>query len=292
MPVRASVYVAAVLATGGIWGCSLVSGLDQLDKVQCVGTCDAGDATGSGVDSGETGDASGADGASGSAYRAAVVADNPVGYWRLGDPAGSTTCHAVPGYGTDGTVIGGVTFGVPGALKGDPNTAAQFDGVTGTIDLGNAFTFAGAAPFSWELWVKPTVLDKNFRPFLSSMVFDNDGNPVSGSYMIAYSDTHVPADTFGFERYNASNDVIALDTGGLQVNVWTYIVATSDASGNGVVYMNGVAVLTSTNAGSVPTYIADTILGQLLVGELDEMAIYDHALSAQSVLNHWNAATE
>jgi hypothetical protein len=103
--------------------------------------------------------------------------------------------------------------------------------------------------------------------------------------MVSYS---VSGDTFGFERYNATAAVIALDTPGLKVNVWTYIVATSA----GVVYMDGHPALTDSNVGSVPTYIADTIFGTLLKGELDEVAIYDHVLTADAVLTHWNASMQ
>ena len=294
-----------------------MSGLNQLEKVECVAACDGGpdapsiadgsnvplDAIGAdtsdayaasdamqgladGGDASAGGDAN--EGGSASAYRAAVLADSPVGYWRLGDPVGTTTCQPEDGLGQTGAVVGGVIFGVPGALKGDANTAAQFDGTTGSIDVGGALTFTGAAPFSWEIWVRPAVLDGSFCPFLSSMTFDNDGNPIDGTYMVSYS---VSNQTFGFERYKGTNnDVFALDLGGLQVNVWTYIVGTSDGEGNGIVYMNGASVLSGASSGAVPTYTADTIFGQRFKGDLDEVAIYDHALSAQSVLDHWNAA--
>jgi Concanavalin A-like lectin/glucanases superfamily len=298
-----------------------VSGLNQLEKVDCVSACDGGsdeaslpdgsneaslpdgsndaagvtrpDANGadatSDVNAGspEGGDASVSEGGGASAYRAAVLADSPVGYWRLGDPPGTTSCQPEDGLGSAGAVTGGVIFGVPGALKNDSNTAAQFDGTTGSIDVGAALTFTGTSPFSWEIWVRPAVLDGNFRPFLGSMTFDNEGNPVDGTYMVSYS---VAMQNFGFERYNASNAVFALDSAGLQVSVWTYIVGTSDAAGTGFVYMNGAPVISTGSTGAVPNYAADTIFGLRFKGDLDEVAIYDHALSAQSVLNHWSAA--
>lgn len=271
------VCVVAAIAAASAWSCSLVSGVDKLQKVQCVSVC-------------EGGIPAGPDGAGGSStYRAAVLADSPVGYWRLGDAAGSTTCHDETGHGHDGAVIGGVTLGARGALANDTDTAARFDGTSGTIDLGTTFTFTAGAPFSWEVWVKPSVLDASYRPFLSSMTFDNQGNPVDGSYMVAYS---VGRQTFGFERYRGGTSVIAIDTGDLQANAWTYIVATSDATGHGVVYVNGVPSSSDVNQGSVPAYAASTILGTLLRGELDEVAIYDHPLSAAAVAAHWSAASQ
>jgi hypothetical protein len=319
----------SIVATGVVvvsWSCAIVSGVDQLQKVECLDRCDASvdssgsdasvDSSGSDASVDSSGgdaavDSSGGDAAvdssgapsdgspagtdgsdggiqSGSAYRAAVLADGPVGYWRLGEPPGSTTCHDELNL-HDGVVGGVVVFGATGALAHDPNTAAQFEGA-GTISVGASFTFTADAPFSWEVWVRPAVLNGNYRPFFNSMVFDTNGSPVDGTYMISYSDM---GDTFGFERYNGSAQVvIALDTAGLEVNQWTYIVATSDASGEGVVYMNGVAVIEAKGVGSVPSYNAGTVFGQQFTGELDEIAIYDHALSVEAVMNHWNAGTQ
>jgi hypothetical protein len=278
---------ATMTVAASAWGCSLLSGVDQLQKVGCVGDCDGGASDGSGGNGGagpETG--SGAETGSGSsAYRAAVLADSPIGYWRLGDAPGSDSCHDESGHGHDGTLSkGGVTLGAAGALSNDADTAAQFDG-TGSIDVGGTFTFSGNTPFSWEVWIKATVLDSAYCPFFSSMTFDNNGDPVDGTYMVSYS---VQGDTFGFERYNGGNATIALDTPSLKVNVWAYIVATSD----GVVYVNGSQVISGTNMGNVPTYTADVIFGTRLMGELDEIAIYDHPLSATAVTNHWNASRQ
>src|SRR4051812_34825637 len=58
----------------------------------------------------------------GSAYAAAVLADGPIAYLRLGDPMGGTAADAT-GHGNSGTLGTGHTFGVPGALANDPNTA-------------------------------------------------------------------------------------------------------------------------------------------------------------------------
>ena len=59
-----------------------------------------------------------------SVYRAAVLADSPLAYWRLGETSG-TVAHDETGNGHDGTYVGGVTLGQPGALTGDANTAVS-----------------------------------------------------------------------------------------------------------------------------------------------------------------------
>ena len=56
-------------------------------------------------------------------YAAAVLADGPVAYWRLG--AGSASAVDVTGNGNTGTFLGGVEPGAPGALVGDPDVAMK-----------------------------------------------------------------------------------------------------------------------------------------------------------------------
>ena len=65
-----------------------------------------------------------------------VLADGPVGYWRLGEPAGSLTAADASGNNNPGTCTGGITFGQPGLHGGD--TAALFDGATGRISVTNS----------------------------------------------------------------------------------------------------------------------------------------------------------
>lgn len=65
-------------------------------------------------------------------YRAAVLADQPVAYWRLDD----TDMIARDQLGTNaGTYSGGCTLSVPGAITSDSDTAVGFDGTTCEVDL-------------------------------------------------------------------------------------------------------------------------------------------------------------
>ncbi|MCJ7692985.1 MAG: hypothetical protein MUO22_06170, partial [Sedimentisphaerales bacterium] len=60
------------------------------------------------------------------AYVDVVDALNPLGYWRLGESSGTTATDRAGSY--NGTYSGGVTLGTTGALSGDSDTAASFDG--------------------------------------------------------------------------------------------------------------------------------------------------------------------
>src|SRR5207253_2851301 len=86
-------------------------------------------------------------------YVGAVLKDNPLGYWRLGDTVGSATVADTSGNASTGTVVGGVTLGQTGAL-GDGDKAALFDGVNGKITTSATRLQLAAGPGSIELWVK------------------------------------------------------------------------------------------------------------------------------------------
>src|SRR5207245_2849368 len=66
-------------------------------------------------------------------YAGTVLNDNPLGYWRLGEPGGTTLVDATSNH-LDGSYSGTPTLGVTGALTGDPDTAASFNGTSwGTV---------------------------------------------------------------------------------------------------------------------------------------------------------------
>src|SRR5262245_14583756 len=62
-------------------------------------------------------------------FAAEVLADGPIGFWRLGEAPGSMTAADSSGNGNNGSCSGTITFGQPGFHGGD--TAALFAGVTG-----------------------------------------------------------------------------------------------------------------------------------------------------------------
>src|SRR5579883_3400718 len=92
--------------------------------------------------------------------------DSPSAYWRMGESAGATVVDA-SGNGVNGTYVGGVTHGVPGAIVGDSDTATTFDGQAGTAaDMGDVFQFPGTQALSLECWVKP-VPSADYHGFMS-----------------------------------------------------------------------------------------------------------------------------
>lgn len=89
-------------------------------------------------------------------YRAAVLADSPLSYWRLGEGTGATTAADEQGLQA-GILEGGVTPGVdPSPFAG--RTAMHFDGANCTgVNVSSAVPhYQPSSAVSVEAWVKPS----------------------------------------------------------------------------------------------------------------------------------------
>lgn len=98
-------------------------------------------------------------------YKAAVLDDDPVGYWPMNDPVGTTTVGDASGNGYNGMPKGGVTAGESGPFPGAG--AFKFDGAacTGVSLDAYASEFAWSDPLlTVEVWVNTTRVPQNGSP--------------------------------------------------------------------------------------------------------------------------------
>src|ERR1700733_5006063 len=105
-------------------------------------------------------------------YRDAVIADAPLGYWRLGD-SGNTAHDEMGNY--DGVYSGTCMFGAPGAIADDANAAVVFDGSSCEITLPNQLAFLATAPYSVEAWIDKPAAVSGFRA-----IFAKESRGVTG----------------------------------------------------------------------------------------------------------------
>jgi hypothetical protein len=273
--------VLSIVAIHAGAGCSLFTDLSGFSG----GATDAAPpvADGGPVDA-ESGAPDGADGAIASTYAGEVMADAPLAYLRLDEAAGAVAKDA-SGNGNDATVLGTVTWGVPGAVSA--GTAVRFDGSTSGLDLGHRFDFAGTAAFTLETWVLEDVIDSTFRH-----LFTKDARPASGreEYGVFFYDGSME-----IERYVGGNQVSAGKAANGIVGRWAHVVATYDGAALAM-YVDGV--LTESAADARPQLSKDAsfyagargVGDGVVKGALDEIAIYGTALSAARVKAHFDAA--
>jgi hypothetical protein len=240
------------------------------------------------VDSGSTR----ADGSTGSAYAALVMADSPVAYWRMGAMTG-ITIHDESGHGNDLVLqgaAGSTTLGAAGAIVGDDDTAVRFDGIDGHARAVNAraFDFQNAVPFTIELWAKREVLDggHTFQHMLSEVTG-------SAGQRTGFSLFATPASGItSFEYYAYDGGECSARGALIAAGEWAHYAAVLDASKTLTLYINATAGNPIPIVGPMTLATAQLFIGAESSGDhefpgvIDEVAIYDKALSITQIAAH------
>ena len=164
-------------------------------------------------------------------YPSTVLADNPAGYWRLGELSGTTATNLGSlGAGANGTYTN-VTLGTTGAPLGDADTAASFNGASSALTV--PFTNKlNSAAFSIECWVNPTTASQtNYASPMNARVL--------GSHQ-GYTFYAPPnATSAHWEFWTGSGSSWNTQTGPLLVsNQWAHLVGTYDGTTQSF-YVNG-----------------------------------------------------
>lgn len=222
-------------------------------------------------------------------YRNAVLADGPVGYWRLGETTGTTAADATANANA-GTYLNGVVLGVPGALAADANTAARFDGGNDLVSVGDPASGVldfGTGDFSVEAWFATTVNNesaifgkKSLEPHWQVTVTDDPGH--TGQIRTTFNDG-----TTSRHAYSATR----VDDG-----AWHHLVVVYDRDTATRVYVDGVSA--GSAPGAMPTNISNTAPFQIgktsgyahLKGDIDEVALYPSALASDRIYAHYAAS--
>ena len=170
-------------------------------------------------------------------FAAATLTDHPVAWWRMDETIGPTIVDAWDSH--NGTALGNVSLGVPGALANDADTAIHFDGSNGTkIDVPYAPEL-NSASFSFECWARVTGGAGTYRSPLTS----RDDFPTRGYVCYAASN-----DRWEFwTGTDSSWDTISGPT--VVTGQWTHLVGTYDGS-NKSFYVNSDLV-----GATQPTYL-------------------------------------
>jgi hypothetical protein len=222
-----------------------------------------------------------------SAYREAVLSDEPRAYWRLAESIGTTAAEELGA--APGTYLGGVTLRASGALEDEADTAAAFDGGDDRISVGDPASGSldfGTGDFSVEAWVKATANDERAivskRPYGTSVpywqVTVSDDGSQTGRIRVNLSD--------GTASIQAYGPAVRVDDG-----TWHHVVVVVDRDSGVTIHVDGNAL---TTAGTVPGDLSNA--GELQIGKspgyahykgvLDEVAVYAVALDAARVQAH------
>jgi hypothetical protein len=216
----------------------------------------------------------------GPSYADTIVADGPVGYWKLGD-LGTSTAADSSGLNHPGGYSGAYTLGAGALLAHPADTAVTFHNASfdGRMVTDYLYGYAGSAVTA-ETWVKatPTGLDQ----------LVSRGYASGGGWMLGLTRVNgAPSAQFTIVKGKTKYTVAAFVPSGT-----LYLAGTYDGSVLRL-YANGALAASKTIAGVALTPTATTTLGGVIVGDvtLDETAIYDHALTAAQVQSHYATGT-
>ncbi|HVM47136.1 MAG TPA: LamG-like jellyroll fold domain-containing protein [Candidatus Acidoferrum sp.] len=258
------------------------------------------------------------------AYGAAVVANNPVAFWRLNETVGSSGSKAYDyAGGYNGTYQSGVTVNQSGP-GGYANTKSDY--FSGTSANNIIVPWAAAlnpSLLTVECWVAlPSTLptgSQNRKIVIGSMPNTNTASGNStGYYLNLEINTSASADkwsyTVGSGQSWSTASYNAYSSGNLQPLQWTHLVGTYDGTTetlytNGVkasshavpyypnIYPNAGPNVTAQNQAAwpyVPLGIGSLMNsggpGAGFNGNISDAAVYNYALSAYQVLNQYTAA--
>lgn len=220
-------------------------------------------------------------------YVQTIQADTPLAYYRL-DEASGTIADDISGNMRQGTINGGVTLGVAGLLHSGSDTAMTFNGTSGYISLPTALIPTGSGhAWSLECWVRMASLPSGQWNAMVAM-----GNRATGAEGILYANN--TSSVFKFDLSLFGTDVFSSTT--FTNNTTYHVVGTYDGT-QARLYVNGsltggpttVSVSLATTFASIGADGSSPI--EFFPGTLDEVAIYNYALSAAQVSNHYTVGT-
>jgi concanavalin A-like lectin/glucanase superfamily protein/fibronectin type III domain protein/lysyl oxidase len=219
-----------------------------------------------------------------SAYSDAVLADDPAGYWRLGEPSGTTANDSAGD--NNGVVAGGAQLGADSLVPGDPaNAAVRLDGTNDRVGVEHASELAPTGQMAVEAWIKlEQVPSSGFRGIV------------------------VKPETFALQLNNGRLEFTVIQNGvrrraqafpGAVVANETYHVVGAYDGAHVRLYLNGSQVAVLDLNGSIgPDAGGELSIGswddaqEFLRGAVDEVALYDQSLDASEVEQHYEIGSE
>jgi hypothetical protein len=252
------------------------------------------------------------------AYSASVLDKGPVGYWRLGEAAGPTA-HDSSANALDGVYNGKPTFGQPGAIANDPDTAVGFNGPDSRdfveIPDPNSETFSqdrSGLGLTVEVWIRPDALTfagQTADPYIHWL-----GKGTPGQYewgMRFYSRNTSRPNRISAYIWNphGGEGAGAYFEDQLVEGEWIHIVGCYEPGDKDTVppagvhiYKNGTRRLGPPSPGTLyrnfdiapahgaaPLRLGSRDSRSFLTGGLDEVAIYPRVLRPDEILENYSA---
>jgi hypothetical protein len=230
------------------------------------------------------------------AYIEAVLADGPMGYWPLNEPAGSRKFADRSGHGIHGFAMREVKAGQPGPFAGSSRAIALRGG--GYIDFGSRDEFAMANNFTVEAWVWiGDVKDSGYA--ISAIGRHESGAHIGWGFHAGRPRVKgKPADeapiALSFCAPPDTADVLYRGDAAELGQRWLHVAVTYDGDNTLRLYVNGEVFRTFERKRPAilgPVWLqiggAEQVDEDFWRGRLAHVAVYPHVLSDQQIRNHY-----
>jgi hypothetical protein len=232
----------------------------------------------------------------GADYAAEVLADDPIAYWRLDEPSGTTANDEI---GTaDGTYANTPTQGVTGLITGTNRAVTLSAASYEHIYVSTGIPAGGADGAALECWVSFATLTTDLYYNLIAW-----GPSSTGTGHMSLTYRHGATAKRLYSEFTDGTTKWALYVAWTPSTGTTYhVLASHDYAAETIaVYINGslqgtmdvsAAAAPLTEPANNPTYIgSSTATVQCLDGTIDEVAIYDHTVSSTRAAAHHTTGT-
>jgi len=227
-----------------------------------------------------------------SEYLSAALAMNPTHYWRLGELNGATAYDIEEDQ--NGTYYGPV-LGREGGIIQDANPSVQFDGINDYVDLGGIDI--GDSAMTIATWVFADRHD-HLSGHDARIISKADGTATNDHWWMLGTRWHNEATRLRFRlQTDGTPGTRGMTAGDVPVGQWVFAVVTYDGA-HMRIYQDGILVGTRGQNGDIeedsdvsawiggnPSGVTD----RPWCGRIDEVAIYDYALSPGQILMLYKA---
>lgn len=206
-----------------------------------------------------------------------------VGYWHF-DEGTSTVAYDASGNANNGTLTNGPTW--QSGVNCKAGECLNFNGTNNYLEGGmrDIWKF-GTGNFSVGMWVYPTSFNSEASLY-DALILNGVGGRIDAFVMVQNATT-------GKLRLFTNGVYTSASTGNLTLNAWNYVGLVRSGT-TATFYINGVADVTTvtlstniTSGGVILGRYSDVASGYF-TGRIDEVRIYNRALSAQEVLDIYN----
>ncbi|HYH01113.1 MAG TPA: LamG-like jellyroll fold domain-containing protein [Terriglobales bacterium] len=199
-----------------------------------------------------------------------------VAAYAFNEAAGVSTVDA-SGVGNNGTI-----FNATWNTAGRYGAALSFNGTNGRVDIPDSASLDLTSGMTLEAWIRATTLTS----WRTVLLKEQSGGLVYGLY--ANSDTNRPS-----AHVYIGNETDTRGTTQIPLNVWTHVATTYDGSVLRL-YVNGTQASSRTLGGNILSSSGmlriggNTVWGEYFSGLIDEVRLYNRALTASEIQTDMN----